>query len=93
MHYQQNINDDVVLMVPLTSYQRPKSATWFKPEGNKFQLDMSSTFIPRDKPYQFWINSDIHSMNESSFGYYNLSVEAKEIVSILLEDKSKTMLT
>lgn len=89
LHYQENIDEYVVLKVPLISYPKPKDATWFGPRREQFQLDAASTISQGDKPYQFWIHSEIHIINKSSFGYYKLFVEGEEILTILIENKGK----
>nr|XP_019924700.2 uncharacterized protein LOC105332834 [Crassostrea gigas] len=90
LHYQENIDGYVVLKVPLISYPKPKDATWFGPRREQFQLDAASTISQGDKPYQFWIHSEIHIINKSSFGYYKLFVEGEEILTIIIENKEST---
>nr|XP_034320908.1 uncharacterized protein LOC117687811 isoform X3 [Crassostrea gigas] len=90
LHYQENIDGYVVLKAPLISYPKPKEATWFGPRGEQFKLDTASTISQGDKPYQFWIHTEIHIINESSFGYYKLFVEGEEIQTIIIENKEST---
>lgn len=89
LHYQENIDGYVVLKAPLISYPKPKDATWFGPRGEQFKLDTASTISQGDKPYQFWIHTEIHIINEFSFGYYKLFVEGEEIQTIIIENKGK----